>query len=261
MFVQLCAGLVFAASIAVVAYRLGALTPSGAMAAISVGTVIFAAGGISWSAVLLAFFATSSALSHLHHSPRDITAKGGRRDAWQVLANGGVPALLALTALFVPGPNWFVPYAGALAAATSDTWATEIGGLSRAMPRLITTGHRVSPGTSGGVTFLGIAASIVGATVVAVFAALAGLGTASLIVVLAGILGSVTDSILGATIQEIRRCPVCLTTTEQIRHVPCNARTEVVGGVPGLNNDGINALVGVAAALVATVVAILTGRM
>lgn len=261
MFVQACAGLVLAACIAAAGFRLRALTLSGAIAATGLGGLIFTAGGFAWSALLLLFFVTSSGLSRLHRRPEGVVAKGGRRDAGQVLANGGIPSLLALVALLASGPNWYVPYTGALAAATADTWATEIGRLSKAEPRLITTGRRVRPGTSGGVTSLGLAASAVGASVVAGAAALTGIGGEAIAVLIAGIVGSVLDSVLGATIQEIRHCPVCLTATEQVHHAPCGTRTIVSSGIRGLNNDGVNAVISVASALLAALLASLARRM
>lgn len=260
MFAEVCVGLVFAAAIAAAAHRLRALTLTGAIAAAAVGALIFVAGGIAWSVLLLAFFVTSSALSRIPRGDDGLIAKGGRRDAAQVLANGGIPALVALAAILLPGHNWLVPYAGALAAATADTWATEVGRLSRTPPRHVTTGRRVRPGTSGGVTPLGVGASVAGASVLAGVAALAGLGSQAIWVALAGTFGSLLDSILGATLQEIRRCPVCLETTEQIYHVPCGTRTIVIGGVRGLNNDGVNALTAISSALMATVLFALAGR-
>ncbi len=254
-------GLILAASIAAVAHRLRALTLSGAIAAAAVGTLVFAAGGLGWSAILLAFFATSTALSRIPRGGEGLVAKGGRRDATQVLANGGIPAVVAVAALLVRGPDWLVPYAGALAAATADTWATEIGRLSRVTPRLVTTGRRVRPGTSGGVTGLGLGATAAGASGIAGIAALAGLGTNAIFVAIAGLLGGIFDSVLGATIQEVRQCPVCLATTEQTCHVPCGARTAVIGGVPGLNNDAVNALTGIASALLAALLTALRGYM
>ena len=100
--------------------------------------------------VLLAFFVSSSLLS----------TKQARRNERQVLANGGIAALAALTG------NW-TSFAGALAAANADTWATEIGRFSPTSPRLITNGARVPAGTDGGMTLLGTTAGIAGAGLIA----------------------------------------------------------------------------------------------
>ncbi len=93
--------------------------------------------------VLLAFFIPSVALSRIGRARKkqliDI-GKGGARDAWQVLANGGV-ATLALAFALAGGATdlLFAAFAGAYAAATADTWGTEIGTLARGMPRSILT--------------------------------------------------------------------------------------------------------------------------
>jgi uncharacterized protein (TIGR00297 family) len=110
-----------------------------------------------------------------------------------VLANGGIAALAALAG------NW-TWFAGALAAANADTWATEIGIHSRTPPRLITNGLRVPAGTDGGMTLLGTTAGIAGAGLIAGVSYLFGQpGTVA--IAAAGIIGMLLDSLLGATVQ------------------------------------------------------------
>jgi uncharacterized protein (TIGR00297 family) len=109
------------------------------------------------------------------------------------VANGGIAALAALAGSWA----WF---AGALAAANADTWATEIGIHSRSAPRLITTGRPVPAGTDGGMTLLGTTGGILGAGFIAAVSALVGQRRAWAIA-LAGIAGMIVDSGLGATLQ------------------------------------------------------------
>src|SRR4051794_41739968 len=85
-----------AAAIATAARRRRALTADGAAAATVVGTIVAARGGLPAAAALIAFFVTSSALSRFKEREKArrgvlAQAKGGERDAWQVLANGGDP--------------------------------------------------------------------------------------------------------------------------------------------------------------------------
>jgi uncharacterized protein (TIGR00297 family) len=267
IFVQAIAGFGAAAVVALLAARRGTLTNSGVIAAIIVGGVIVAAGGWAWGALLVLFFATSSALSLMRRRRRgrDATAvRGLQRDAVQVLANGGIATVAALVASFTTSPLVFVGFAGAIAAANADTWSTEIGALAPRPPRLITTGQRVPPGTSGGITSLGTLAGFGGSALIGVVAAAmlaAGwiseqrveFGAVAGIIV-GGAVGTLGDSILGATLQARYRCPRCGVTTERLIH-DCGTATVRVHGWARMNNDVVNALATLVGALVAALLA------
>ena len=120
----------------------------------------FWAGWIWLGYLLLGFFISSSLLSRLFKRRKanleEKFSKGSQRDAGQVFANGGIAGLFVILHVLMPEALWpWLGFAGALAAANADTWATELGVLSRAAPRLITTGKTVEPGTSGGVSWTG----------------------------------------------------------------------------------------------------------
>jgi uncharacterized protein (TIGR00297 family) len=227
-----------------------------------VGGRVRARGGPPAGAALVAFFVTSSLLSRykarVKARPGDgggvAQAKGGQRDAWQVLANGGVAALC----LAAGGRRGSAPFLGALATAGADTWATELGLLAGRRPRLVTTGRPVPPGTSGGVTLEGSLAGVAGALVVgAAWGAAAVLerrlaerpvagGLApSRALLLAGVVGTAgagADSLLGATVQGAYWCPACRAPTETPVHSRCGGETVLVRGRRWLNNDAVNAL-------------------
>jgi uncharacterized protein (TIGR00297 family) len=248
-----------AAAVAAAAWRVRALTTGGAAAATAIGTVVLARGGPPAAAALVAFFVTSSALSRFRRRAKErrgvlAQAKGARRDAWQVLANGGVAAA-CLAAFGDRGTSGFL---GALAAAGADTWATELGLLAPRPPRLLTTLRPVPPGTSGGVTPEGTLAAIAGAaTVGAAWQAARWLqwrlrpsqadrrgrvGRATLVAAAAGTLGAVADSLLGATLQAEYWCPRCHEPTEARHHAPCGGPTTLVRGRPWIDNDAVNAI-------------------
>jgi uncharacterized membrane protein len=131
---------------------------------------------------------------------------------------------------------------GALAAANAETWATEVGALSPAAPRLVTSGRRVPRGVSGTVTPLGTLAPLVGALVI-------GAGHAALRLGVAGLAGSLADSVLGATLQAVYVCQDCGQRTEVRRHAHGSdaPALSLVRGVPLVTNDTVNlgaALVG-----------------
>ncbi|TET50403.1 MAG: DUF92 domain-containing protein, partial [Anaerolineales bacterium] len=140
---ELIIGLALSTAIAVAGYRRGALDESGLAGGILTGTLTFGFGGWEWGLLLIAFFASSSALSFYRARDKrrlaDHFAKGRRRDLAQALANGGIPAALALASLIWPHPAWFAACGGALATPNADTWATEMGLLRARSPRLVTT--------------------------------------------------------------------------------------------------------------------------
>ena len=250
------AGFVLAAIVGLMAFRTRSLSASGAVAAVAAGGLLVGAGGW-WSGLLLvAFFVTSSALSRAWPRPVDTgvgvrQARGHRRDAVQVLANGGVPVACALLGLPATDPAlWLVASASAIAGATADTWATEIGRASSSPPRSIVSGKRLAPGTSGAISVIGTCGSVAGAVLIA---ALAAAGTSAgvwvdaptavvfAVVAIAGVAGGVLDSVLGATLQGIWWCPACGVETESPRH-QCGSATRLVRGVAIMTNDLVNAL-------------------
>ena len=240
--------LVVAACLAAVAWRLRTLTISGALAATLVGSATLCAGGWWGGALLLTFFVGSTLVSKLCPDPAADRgeAKGGRRDAGQVLANGGAPALGALLAMATGGAGLW-PLATGLAAAAADTWATALGATSPAPPRHLLTGAPLVAGTSGGVTWRGTTGGILGATSVALVAWRAS-GSAMLAVaaVIIGCSGMLLDSLLGATVQGRFHRQACGIETERRRH-RCGAWSTPTGGIAWLSNDIVNALATAAA--------------
>ncbi len=251
-------GLLFSIIIAWVAYRRDSLSRSGAIGALIVGTLIFGLGGWVWGVMLGVFFVSSSLLSHYKEREKAAAAekfdKGHQRDFGQAMANGGPGALIAVLSVIVPesvisGPTWFFLFIGVMATVTADTWATELGTLSNSPPRFITNGRVVEVGTSGGVSPLGTAVSFAGGLLIGltagVLGAMAGLlpWDAALPVAFVGALsgaaGSIIDSLMGATVQQIYYCDTCAKETERQVH-RCGTTTRPLRGWSWLNNDLVN---------------------
>jgi uncharacterized protein (TIGR00297 family) len=257
---RLILGFLFGALIGFLAYRARALSLSGALGATLTGGLIFGLGGIPWAVLLLTFFISSSALSRLFTGSKaalgEKFSKGSQRDIGQVLANGGLGALFAVASAVFPDQDWpWLAFAGTMAAVNADTWATELGVLSRQPPRLITNGKPVERGTSGAVTLAGYLAALAGA-------ALIGLGAVFFspdlpswglmaIIPLAGLAGSTFDSFLGATVQAIYYCPACQKETERHPLHRCGNQTSLARGWSWLNNDLVNFFCSLAGAGVA----------
>ena len=205
----LAGGFVLSLAVAVIAHALRLLTRNGMMAAVAVGTLVFGFGGWRHAGVLVVFFVTSSALTRWQAARKFNPDQAGGRTGLQVLANGAIAATLSVWGAIWPGPWIAAAFAGAIATSTADTWATEIGLLSKTPPWLITARllperAEVPPGTSGGVTWLGTIAACIGAVVIAGSSAV-WLHTAFSRVWLAGFIGMTVDSILGATVEGQRR--------------------------------------------------------
>lgn len=237
-------GALLASAIAAAAWKARALSASGAFAAVMLGAAC-AAAGWTWAAMLILFFLSSTGLGRIgkeHRARRTggIVAKGGARDGWQVLANGGVFAGAALGSLAYPAPGWLALGGGALSAAAADTWATEVGSLAPGSPRDILRWRLVPPGTSGAISARGSIASMAGAMFIAGIAAAGGWpGRVAIAIVVGGVAGALADSLLGATVQVRRWCDRCDSGTEQDVH-RCGARTRISGGVRWIDNDLVN---------------------
>jgi uncharacterized protein (TIGR00297 family) len=286
MLFRLVIGLILAVLIAVAARRAHALSRSGAAAAVVLGSIIFGLGGLGWAVLLLAFFISSSVLSRLFRKRKraldEKFSKGSERDAGQVLANGGIAGVFALLHVFFPLAAWpWIGCAAALAGANADTWATELGVLSRMTPRLISNGKIVERGTSGGVTLEGTLAALAGSLLIALFAALFWSGNTGLnpvglpvwlaellgaapvglsfgeglrvllLVSLCGTAGSLVDSYFGATVQAIYHCSTCKKETERHPLHTCGTQTTRVRGLAWLDNDWVNTACTLSAALLA----------
>ncbi|XP_072983486.1 protein PGR-like [Typha latifolia] len=237
--------------------------------------VIHMLAGYRFAALLLVFFFTSSKLTRVgEERKRAIDSEfkeGGQRDWKQVLSNSGIATLLVITiASFTGGQDRCLDtmesnlitgllggVIGHYACCNGDTWSSELGILSNAQPRLITTFKRVRKGTNGGVTLDGLLAAAAAGFIIGLTFVLIGFLTSECspdvawrqllvipIATAAGVCGSLIDSLLGATVQYSGYC---------------NLRKKVVGkqgptvtrisGMDILDNNGVN----VVAVLITTI--------
>lgn len=244
------------------AYRKKSLTFSGVVGAVVLGTTMFALGSIEWYGVLIAFFISSTMLTKYKKrrkaSAESSYAKSGNRDIGQVAANGGIGLVLCILNAIWPNELWYIAFIGVMAAATADTWATEIGGLSRSLPRSILNGRQVTPGTSGGITSLGIAASALGGLFIGLTAWVfmqfgpdtdINLGILLIVGLVGGLSGSLIDSWIGAVWQVMYFCTVCDKEVERTSH--CDQPTVKVRGAQWLNNDAVNIIASILGAWLA----------
>ena len=215
------------------AWNRKSVSASGAISGYLVGIIIFGAGGWPWITPLVFFFISSSILSHLHYK------EYAERNILQVLANGGVGAVFAVVYFFWGFPPAIVLYLGAIGTATADTWATDIGFYSKSKPRLVLSKKIVERGTSGGVTFMGIVGSALGALIIGVLGEeILSMNDLLLPLAVAGLIGSLTDSILGRFVQAQSKCNQCGEQTEDRYH--CKTKTDLIFGSRWIGNDMVN---------------------
>jgi uncharacterized protein (TIGR00297 family) len=231
--------------VAGVVWRAGLLTNGGAIAAATIGTAA-ALAGLDWMALLLSFFCSSVLLGRVGRAEKQrrsaaVIEKAGPRDAMQVLANGAIFGLGAVgVATGHTAAAWPAIAIGGLAAATADTWGTEIGMLSKHAPRSILTWAPIETGMSGGVSAQGLAATAGGAVTMGLLAWLFRWPAPVVVAgAVGGFVGAMADSVLGATLQQRRRSGRTGRLTERTTEAD-GSPTVFAGGLAWLDNDGVN---------------------
>ncbi|MEL9990486.1 MAG: DUF92 domain-containing protein [Thermoproteus sp.] len=192
--------------LAFAAYRAGFIKLKGAV----VGTLVawtLEAAGLGVFSLFVFFFVSASLFTRLRSSwkaERGLKDVAGRSIS-QVVGVGTPMALFAL--LYIAGVEpALTATAVAIAIATADTWASEIGVAYGGRPRLITKPWlKVEPGTSGGVTPAGFVASLAGAASIAALSYFL-LSLNPLVVFGLGFAGDILDSVLGAVAQKKYIC-------------------------------------------------------
>lgn len=186
------------------------LTTSGAIAAFATGFVIGGLGSISWLIILIAF--TLAGFLVTKYKIQSKMKKGlqegqkGERTYKNVLANGLVPAFIALFSWLIGAQNSNIAdiaFLTSISVAASDTIASELGVLSPNV-WLITNFQRVEPGTDGGVSIPGTLWALVGATLASLLGWIIlfpdDLVDARILIPIAlGFVGCNIDSLVGAT--------------------------------------------------------------
>ena len=261
--------------VALISLKRRLVSKSGLVASILVAIISGLTGLQSFLYVLM-FYLSSSLLTKLKYSEK--SKKGAAenprgRDWRQVLGAGGVGTLF-FAASFVSSLLGNLKFSAAflVAALTSfavsnaDTWASEIGSLSKTPPRLIVKPWiKLPPGTSGGVTILGELASITGAALMSLtlwvlslhlkltvpsWTYVSSTYKVPAVIFLIGWLGEILDSVVGALIQAKYYCPRCKVVTDKKLH-KCGTTTVFYRGFRWLGNETTNIISTLTAALCA----------
>ncbi len=235
-----------------------ALTKGGLIAALALDLIISVSLGNFGFTMLFAFFILGIIGDKIAKKRKenlvldDLEEKGSSRDFMQVLANGGVAAVLALVYLFYRDNLIIVMFAAALAEALADTFASSFGVYSKHAFDLFRL-RRCKVGESGGMSLLGTALSVFGAFIISAVAFLFGkINYAELLIVsAAGFLGATLDSLFGSLLQAKYLCAICGKDTEKREH--CDTPTVRKQGIKIINNDIVNLLSTLSSAILALI--------
>ncbi|MDR2831255.1 MAG: TIGR00297 family protein [Methanobrevibacter sp.] len=179
----------------------------GSVFLIFMGVVILFKAGISWLILILIFlFLSLYSSRYAKEYKQKLGIYEKKRTTKNVVSNGLVAVIMAAFGGIVFNGHYITfvgGFIGAVATATADTVASEIGVLQR--PRLLTTFRTVEPGTDGAVSALGTSAGILGAGIIGFTSFILGILPnpffAVQITIIAGTIGCFMDSVFGAVLE------------------------------------------------------------
>jgi len=168
------------------------------------GFVLIFTIGLSWLSLLIAFFILGNLVTKYGYSvKKDRSINEKVRTISNVWGNGGAALIYAIVYALSGNGLAIIGYLGAVAAATADTFSTEMGQVHSRFPKLIINPwKKVVAGTSGGVSGSGLLASLFGAVVISMIPLFFNMNPLLVLVgTLAGFIGCNIDSLLGATFE------------------------------------------------------------
>ncbi|MFD0794042.1 DUF92 domain-containing protein [Mucilaginibacter litoreus] len=187
-------------------YKAQKLTLVGALTGVLVAVLIYLGSGIAGIVLLTVYFLLSTWATSHKKQQKKYPDEGHPqiRDAWQVLANGGIASLCGLAAYCLPEMSMLfrVLVAAALSAATADTLSSELGTVYGSRFYNILSWKQDTKGRDGVISLEGSIIGITGSGLIALtYAFFYGWNTMLLDIILAGTAGNLADSVLGAALE------------------------------------------------------------
>ncbi|MET0243832.1 MAG: DUF92 domain-containing protein [Flavitalea sp.] len=192
-----------------VAVKSRKLTLAGGVAGGIFAALIFYGVGLAGIALLGAFFVLGTIVTSAGKKQKSALGAtdnpSGTRNVYQVGANGGMAAILGMTAILYPAfsPQILLFISCAFSAATADTVSSELGVLYGKNFRNIINLKPDQRGENGVVSIEGFLSGIAGSVCISViYGCFAGFAVHELIIIIvAGTIGNIIDSVLGATFE------------------------------------------------------------
>lgn len=181
---------------------------SGGIFAFFYGLIVGFFGGFRWLLIMLFFLILTHIITKTEFKYKKIKrineGNKGERSIPNIIANGLIPLIIALLSNHLSEIDATFLFTVALSVSAADTFASEIGSLSKKV-YLITNFKRVEPGTNGGISALGTFAALIGSINISLIS----LGVLwgeypfnyFVLSVLLGLVGCMIDSLLGALLE------------------------------------------------------------
>ncbi|AEH07401.1 TIGR00297 family protein [Methanothermococcus okinawensis] len=205
IYIKFVTSLIVILILAYITKKKGFLDNCGILCSSIMAFIILMGTNINWLIVMVCFLVFGSLVSKVGYSKKYSMGMGEcKRTVKNVLANGALAVIIILFYIFgiIDYNMALFGYIGSIAAATSDTFSSELGVLSDETPRLITTLEKVERGTDGGISLYGTLAGILGAFLIGIISGIL-FNNYNLIWVgtISGIVGNLSDSLFGALLE------------------------------------------------------------
>ena len=232
--------IVFSLGVGFFSYYKKSISISGFVALLTICGLFIHFNRIDLLTILFSMFASSSLLSKIGKTKKEeaekVVVKSGPRDYFQAICNLGTSVLFFIIYQLSYENACLIGLICSVACANADSWASELGVLSKEKPRMITNFKYVPKGISGGVTLWGSFSGLLGSVFIAIISYLLTEITIpqTIIISIIGFTGMLLDSLLGATIQALYK---------ENNHISENPSLgQLTKGLTWVTNDVVNLL-------------------
>jgi len=212
------------------------LTLPGIVLAWAFGFIITYYGGLLTSVALIITILLILITDKIKKNKDDAT-----RTIHQIIGNLLMPTVCIIIYVITNNQQFYILYFIVLAAALGDTLAGNIGVLSKQEPINLFSGKKLKRGEPGGVSYLGLMASLFGGLLMSIIMSFRIFNLWwSVIIIMMGLIGSLIDTVIGTKIQAHYYCNKCKMIVEMDIH--CENETKYLRGYHAIDNNMVNLL-------------------